>query len=263
MSMVSKLMAGSAIALALSVAPAFADGMEKKSYAAAAHECDNSGRFGGAYVGASVGSGSLTSTLTDRFNSSFGTDSSQTQDGWVLGGQAGYNMQKCNTVFGVEADFAWTDLNSGRGFGPYAGVLNAGATDQLNRETNWLGSVRTRAGVVVGDLLLYATGGIALADFKTTGTRTLANGTTGQLFQMSDNRFGWVTGVGTEYAISDKISLTGSALYYDFGTRHTDAGPNIGGFDQRNYDERQTLWVTRMGVNIKLGERAPHYEPMK
>ena len=46
MSIVSKLTAGAAIALALSVAPAFADGMEKKSYTSHSHECANSGRFG-------------------------------------------------------------------------------------------------------------------------------------------------------------------------------------------------------------------------
>ena len=243
MSIVSKLTAGTAIALALSIVPAFADGMEKKSYASHSHECANSGRFGGAYVGASVGSGSLTSTLTDRGGASFGADSSQTQNGLLLGGQAGYNMQKCNTVFGIEADFSWADLSSFRSFDP----ANAGAGGSvLSRSTNWLGSVRTKTGVVVGDLFLFATGGLAIADFKATGFDAGA-ATANSTVRFSDTKLGWVAGVGTEYAVSDKISVTGDALYYDFGTNNaTSTGNNT-------FADRQTLWVTRLGVNIKLG----------
>lgn len=240
--------AGAALAFTLATAPARADGMAAKGYSAApAAGCSN--RFGGAYIGAHVGSGSMTSTLTQRDSLSFfGTDSSQTKDAMVFGGQIGYNWQRCGVVFGVEADLTMGDLDTSRTYYAFFG-LPVG----LNRSVDWIGSVRTKSGVVVGDLFIYATGGIAFANMSTKSD-VFGYST----FKMDDTRIGWVAGIGTEYAINDRMSITGDVLYYDFGTEHA-----VSDLTYISYDDRSTMWVSRIGLNFKLGSREAAYEPMK
>lgn len=243
------LVAGAACALAIGSFTASADGYVKgRGGPAYAGGCDNSGRFSGAYIGLHAGGGSLEQTLTGR---EVPVSVTATEDGVVLGGQIGYNWQKCNAVFGIEADFAWANLDSKRDF--LFGIAN------LERETNWLGSIRTKSGVVVGDLFLYATGGIAFMN----ASAKLRIGSEELKFS-DDTRVGWVAGVGTEYAFNDRISITSDVLYYGFGTDTGRADVNFGCCSTTvRADDTQQLWVARMGINFKLGSREAVYEPMK
>ena len=107
-------------------------------------------------------------------NNSFATSRGATRsfvgsksNGFTGGGQIGYNYQIGNTpifgaipvfggnggglVIGVEADAAYTDLNSNFALGglPY------------HSRTAFVGTARGRAGIAFGDLLAYGTGGFA------------------------------------------------------------------------------------------------------
>ena len=262
MSIVSKLMAGSAIILAMSFVPALADGTPKKAYSGHHDECDT--RFNGAFVGVHAGSATLNNRTTDRDGLNgvlAGLTSSElthVQDGLTFGGSVGYNVQKCAAVFGIVADLSWADLDSNRG---YNNALAGGILGRtFSHGFEWYGSVRSRAGLAMDNLMIYTTGGVAFANSSMrVQVPLLAVDTT-----VFDNiRVGWVAGVGTEYAITDKISLTSEALYYDFGTKVGGVTvPAVGGLNFA-LDDHQSMWVARMGVNIKLGERAAHYEPMK
>ena len=119
----------------------------------------------GFYVGAHLGGawGTTESTLTSVafFDGKttlpfggFAIPISQTQTNGFLGGiQTGYNWQVNNwAVFGVEAQFSWTDL---KGTSPCVLVL-ACSTDH-----DWITTVAGRFGVTYDRLLLYVKGGVA------------------------------------------------------------------------------------------------------
>ena len=83
---------------------------------------------------------------------------------WLGGGQIGWNWQRNCTVFGFEADWSWSGMKAGETF--FDG--DAGTQDSLSIESKlrWFGTARTRAGIVVDNLLVYVTGGFAYANFK-------------------------------------------------------------------------------------------------
>jgi opacity protein-like surface antigen len=65
-------------------------------------------------------------------------------------------------------------------------------------------------------------------------------------------------GVGTEWAITDRISIKSEALYLrseddSFRSTSTVSAPG----DTKRFDHEDSVWVGRIGVNFKLGEEAP------
>src|SRR5919107_723901 len=83
-------------------------------------------------------------------------------EGFVGGGQIGYNYQFGSFVLGVQADRQGAALGGGGGpaFGRAgfpASFVPAGTAGGID----WFGTVRARAGVAFGQALVYATGGFA------------------------------------------------------------------------------------------------------
>ncbi len=246
----SKVLAASML-LAAGVTSVQADGMSKgygKSAGPASYGCDAS-KFGGGFVGIHGATGSLTSTLTDREFVSWGGSTERTEDGYAFGAQIGYNWAKSSTVFGIEADISWADFDSRE---TISGVT-------INREMDWLSSIRTKSGLAINDLFIYVTGGVAFANMNTrTDDVVLFDRTT----RIDETRFGWVAGVGTEYAWSDRVRITGDILYYDLGTEHANGRAFFDTIPFR-FDDHNSLWVSRIGLNFSLGDRSAAYEPMK
>ena len=137
--------------------------------------------WSGLYVGGNFGGSSAarkrtTATLgatTDTFNLA--------PDGWLGGGQIGYNFQAGNWVLGAEADFQGTTLKDDR-----TTVLLT--TTRYNEKMPWFGTVRGRVGYAWDRFLPYFTGGLALGDVK-----ARRNGFAGS----SDTNAGWTVGVGS------------------------------------------------------------------
>jgi len=253
MKTISKVVTGVAVALACSIAPALADGMAKGKdgyHHSAAPGCEAS-KFAGFYAGVHGGMGSLTSTFTPENIISI----QKTEDGFAFGGQVGYNWVRCNAMFGVEADFSFADFDSnsailGGLIGPFAPTIR--------RSTDWIGTLRTKSGIAIGDMMLYVTGGLAFANIETSVDFLGLN-----ITKIDDTRVGWVAGVGTEYAWSDRVRITGEVMYYDFGTDNAGLNPALGIPLNVNFDDHNSLWVSRIGLNFKLGHSGSLYEPMK
>ena len=98
-------------------------------------------------------------------------------DSIMGGGQAGYNFQFGHFVFGVEADFSGvatertTTFTSDEETDFFFDSLSTSTnfTSLRTAETDWMASARARFGYAGGPgrrVLLYVTGGVALADVK-------------------------------------------------------------------------------------------------
>jgi outer membrane immunogenic protein len=93
------------------------------------------------------------------------------------GGQIGYNWQKHGPwVFGIEGDVSFVD----------------------DENSDYLASIRARAGYAMDNVLLYGTGGVAFFGSDSDGDST-----------------GWAAGLGADYKITQNVSLGAETLYYD------------------------------------------------
>jgi outer membrane immunogenic protein len=155
-------------------------------------------------------------------------------NGFIGGGQVGYNFQASNFVAGIEADIQGL---SGRGTGTVVTSVPipvfqsfANATLTATNSVNWLGTVRGRIGLAVApNFLLYGTGGLAYGGVRSsTGiSEAIAgpgavgsglNGTFPALGSFSQTRAGWTAGAGGEWMFNGNWSAKLEYLHYDLGS---------------------------------------------
>ncbi len=155
------------------------------------------------------------------------------RNGFVGGGQIGYNHQFGMLVAGIEADFqALTGKSSGSvgtvqplvGFAPNTAVTTLTASNQVD----WLGTLRARFGITATpNMLLYVTGGLAYGEVKSNtvitqqlvgpGTATV-NSPYGSNAGISQVRAGWALGAGGEWRFASHWSAKVEYLHYDLGS---------------------------------------------
>jgi outer membrane immunogenic protein len=219
-------------------------------------------QFGGFYIGGNVGWGFYDHTFNDRdglgpfIDTGLPSSISGTDGAFNGGVQAGYNLQRGCTVFGVEADWSWannkvfeTQLDGDQGVGATADSVS------VESRLRWFGTARTRAGLVVEDVLLYVTGGLAFAKFDRTWTVFEDGPATTGVFTSNKTRLGWTAGVGAEWQFLPNWSLKSEVLYMRFETNDvTVVGNGIIGSAGTPYrlDSTDSMWVTRAGVNYRF-----------
>jgi outer membrane immunogenic protein len=141
--------------------------------------------------GGAVGPGSVAGTIT------FNDDNN---DGFVGGGQIGYNYQFGSFVVGVEADIQWADLGGSNGTATFPGSWATGYAFEpagAAGGVDWFGTVRARAGVAFDRALIYATGGFAYGG---------ADDNNDFFSNNDDIRTGWTLGAGAEYAFTNNLT---------------------------------------------------------
>jgi outer membrane immunogenic protein len=176
-------------------------------------------------------------------------------DGFTGGGQFGYNYQAGAWVLGVEADFDYLGLRSSRtNTVPFP---NGGTFTTFNSvKTDWLFTLRPRAGYAFDRTLLYVTGGLAVTEIKYVGTYAdFINETSASTF--SKTKAGWTVGAGVEHAFTNAWSAKVEYLYTDFGTTSV-ADPsfnNAGGQTPRTFthDVHLKTNTVRAGLNYHFG----------
>jgi outer membrane immunogenic protein len=150
--------------------------------------------------------------------------SSARLDEWIpIGGaQVGANWQTNRIVFGLEGDIDWKGFHDSdtvtRTLGPpYVG--NPAFTSTVSVATGWIATIRGRAGVAPAPgVLLYATGGVALAEVKSdTSAMFAAPVGTSAAGSYSDVRVGWTVGAGGEWAFTNNWSAKLEYLFVDLG----------------------------------------------
>jgi outer membrane immunogenic protein len=147
--------------------------------------------------------------------------------------QVGYNAWMGGLLVGIEADINFfkgkkskTTSALGDDF-PGLGTATYTFTNEI--DANYIASLRPRIGVLAGDVLLYATGGVAMTTLKYEHHFTGAGGgfsppdgaTIFEDASVSETRFGWTAGGGLEIPIGPNVTLKAEYLVTDFGSVST------------------------------------------
>ena len=181
----------------------------------------------GFYIGAHVGAG--WSTKEWSLASSGEVFANYNLNGFLGGGQIGYNWQSGWAVFGVEADASWTDIKG-----------NAFCVEfQCSSKIDALGTIAARFGGAVDHALVYVKGGGAWVHDK----HTLSSDS--ESFSDSKTRWGWTIGTGVEYAFAPNWSGKVEYNFLDFGK---------GTFFDGDAGIRQTVHTVKFGINYHFGE---------
>jgi outer membrane immunogenic protein len=172
-------------------------------------------------------------------------------DGFIGGGQIGYNWQSDHWVFGLEADFQGSGQKDDGTFllPPIVGAL-AGLSASYTDKLEWFGTVRGRIGYAMDRWLPYVTGGWAFGHgtLSGTGTTTPAGPVLG--FSASHDYSGWTLGGGLEWAFADHWSAKAEYLYIDFGDGPTVIANTAGTL--AIVSGKLTDNIARLGVNYKF-----------
>lgn len=258
-----KFLIASAALVAVYSAPAVAADMAVKAapVVAARPAC---AQFGGFYLGGNVGYAYYQHTLNDRdglgpfIDTGLSNSYRDTQSGWNAGVQGGWNYQSGCTLFGVEADWSWSDTraSSFNQDGDQTTALPVTDSVTLSSRMRWFGTVRARSGVIVDNVLLYATGGFAYANFNRNFTYFEDGPATLGVFSTNNTRWGWTAGVGTEWAFAPNWSLKSEVLYMQFEKNTITALGNgvIGSLNvPYRLESQDQAWISRVGVNYRFG----------
>ena len=144
-------------------------------------------------------------------------DNNPTRPSGIDGGvQAGFNWQNGNFVFGAETDIQLSSAEDT--FAPW----------QFSNP--WFGTLRGRAGLSIGNVLLFGTAGLAYGDLRVE-TSNLTE---------SHASIGWVAGAGVEVGFTPHWSAKAEWLYLDFADSS---------FAQTGANNGLTTNLLRMGIN--------------
>ena len=191
----------------------------------------------GFYIGGHVGYGWAKKDWQDSFGLfNLSTDA----NGFLGGGQVGFNYQIGQFVLGAEGDFSWTGINGGSTL-TGGGVPAPGRS--FNTDVNWVSTVTGRLGLAFDRWLVYAKGGVAWAEDKfSTDLYTFPGAV-----EVTDTRIGWTAGAGVEYAFAPAWSAKLEYNYMDFGDKAVSFSPTT----TTSID--QQIHVVKLGINYKFG----------
>lgn len=187
-------------------------------------------------------------------------DANYDVDGWLFGGQIGFNYQVDQFVFGVEADASWANID---GRGKYY-IYNdqderigscIRQDDACKTEIDALGTITARLGYAVDHTLFYFKGGAAWANVKvTSGFTDDVNNIPNLSYHASDEdvRWGWTIGGGVEYAFAQNWSVKLEYNYIDLGEDRVnfDYSSEITGPHRSDLDLHMS--VVKAGINYRF-----------
>jgi outer membrane immunogenic protein len=199
----------------------------------------------GLYIGAHVGG--AWGTIESEFSDFPFPIASGAINGFLGGGQIGYNFQSGFVVFGIEADASWSNL---KGTTPcIIGIFSC------KREVDFLGTVTGRLGFTADRALIYVKGGGAWAHVEHNASLL------GIAISSEDKTiWGWTVGAGVEYAITGNWSAKLEYNYMDFGNQTLGfalppvaipGGPVVGG--TVNVDTTTNIHAVKFGINYRFG----------
>jgi outer membrane immunogenic protein len=174
----------------------------------------------GFYIGINGGAGWGTAASSIDLGSldpTLGTGSipvgSHEINGFLGGGQIGYNWQTGNVVLGLEGDGDWADIE---GTAPCIIEFSCSA------KVNWTADATARLGVLpMSNVLVYVKGGAAWAGLNYNLSSSGILGVTSLNSSLSTTKTGGLLGIGTEYLFAPHWTAKVEYNYTDFGS-HSD-----------------------------------------
>jgi outer membrane immunogenic protein len=131
----------------------------------------------------------------------------------------GYNWQVNRFLLGFEGDINWLGFKGNATSGAvYPCCAPTAFTINSSVSADWLATIRGRIGLIATpSLLLYGTGGVAIADIKANWVFSDTFATAAESASLSDTRVGWTAGAGGEYLVGSGWSVKAEYLYVDLG----------------------------------------------
>ena len=218
----------------------------------------------GFYLGANAGYGwqpdynvSITGSPLIESSQAFGTVpyhvGSNSNGGFIGGGQVGYNWQSSSLVIGIEADIQYSGMNGDGASCSFLGCDNVKTS--VSQDLNWFGTVRPRIGFAADQALFYATGGLIYGGVDDKANISEYAGSGRQVRgDSSSTQVGWTVGGGIEYAFANNWTGKVEYLYYDLGdetVRGNQSNP-ADGVTYAKYDFQNKGNIIRAGINYKF-----------
>jgi outer membrane immunogenic protein len=174
------------------------------------------------------------------------------------GAQIGYNWQRMNVVFGIEADIDLADIHDKAAVGTFFGATVADG--KTKSALDYFGTLRGRLGFTAGRILIYGTGGLAFGGVKDElSAINISGNLAANSVSNSKTAEGWAAGGGIEYALTPAVSLRTEYLHIDLGS--TTLNQTASGASYSNASASLTTHhdydIVRGGVNYRLGENEP------
>ncbi|MEO6394926.1 MAG: outer membrane beta-barrel protein [Devosia sp.] len=155
-------------------------------------------------------------------------------EGPIGGVVAGYDWHNGTIVTGFVADASALTLavtNGGTAASINPGLAGSVFTVSATASTDWLATLRGRAGLIVSpDLLLYVTGGVAITELTVSNDYLDTQNEGGRGSSSTSSLIGgYAFGGGAEWEIEEGWRLTAEYLFVDFGSLTTNASIAING----------------------------------
>jgi outer membrane immunogenic protein len=214
-------------------------------------------RWTGVYIGAHLGGGIGYTAETPVAFALAGTSiaplpTSYNPRGWLIGGQIGANYQIDSLVVGVEAQASWADFRGSSSCSATTGGL-IGPGGNCTGKIDALGTIAMRLGWAFDHLLVYGKGGAAWTnDNYQVLIGTLVPAFPTLLFSSNATRWGWMAGLGVEYAFTDNWTAKIEYNYMDLGNYALTFTASNGNTLLGN-NTRERVNVVKIGVNYRIG----------
>jgi len=248
--MTKSLLAGAVFLAA--AAPAMAADLPVKAPAPVVAAPVSFYNWSGFYVGAHAGYGwgeSRWAFQHDSFwNNTRGERINTRPDGWLGGGQIGFNYQAGRFLLGVEGTLSAADISK-----TVPSPISPAVVFGADRETTKVKSLYTvagRVGAVWDQFLFYGKGGWAGARVELSA-RTDFGG--GAAWKSAKDRSGYIVGAGAEYMFTPNIILGVEYNYIDLGTATYSArntGPGAANFLPGNTDVRDKTQIHTIAARV-------------
>ncbi len=216
----------------------------------------------GFYVGGHVGYGQGMKDWRQ------GSDFDYQVRGFLGGGQVGYNQQVGNLVFGIEADASWGNIKGDQTVNLGGALLGLAQTSVASTSIDGLATLTGRLGLAQDRWLVYVKGGAAWAHERHDLAVSLnvvgpPAATAALTANGSEDRLGYVFGIGSEWAFWGNWSFKSEYNYIHLGTRQVgftgiQTAPGITLPFANDFDIQQSLHLAKFGVNYRFGPAAPH-----
>jgi outer membrane immunogenic protein len=203
----------------------------------------------GFYIGGNLGGAWSNTTISDSL---FGLNFSNGNNNAVFvgGGQAGFNYQVSNVVFGIEGDFDWAANNNNS----VTGVVGPlGHTFTASANNRWMATVAGRLGYAIDRWLIYVKGGggwVGANSFTVTDLTAGASVTAGS----SNTISGWLVGGGFEWAFANNWSVRAEYDYFGLSGRSLTVPATFPVLAGDTFTTgRNNIQMATVGINYRFG----------